>query len=455
MNTTNKNIERQIAEEICWLLQYASFKAYFAGGYVRDSILGIESNDIDIATSAPPKYSMPLLQAKGFSTKFVGESFGVVLAKKGDYEFEVATFRKDVNCDGRHPESVVFATAEEDAQRRDFTINALFYDPITREYHDFVGGMGDLNSHTIRFVGNPEQRIKEDYLRILRMLRFWSRGFNIDKQTLLAAQCFGNFLSMNVAPDRIMKEFKEKILPSGRASQFFRIMVEETPSIAYDVFPELLDLKDVPQNPVWHPEGDALEHTLRVVAKLEEGTKDPCVILAGVFHDLGKATQTRMNDEGKLTSLGHEHDSEDFTREIMLRQKWSNEDIDHVTWLVGNHMKLHFEGLSKSTLRKLMASPYFDDLLLLTRADDLGSNGDTSILDAYVERIKGIEVVSTRVLPKPLVTGNTLIGLGLKPSPLFKILLDAAMDRQLEGDITSEDEGVFFIKKALDEKTYE
>jgi poly(A) polymerase len=423
------------ATRICKLIQDNGYEAVLAGGCVRDHLMGVPFNDIDIATNADLDYLTPLLNSKGIQTKYVGKAFGVTLARVNGYEFEIARFRKDIDCDGRHPGHVEFCSMEEDALRRDFTINAIFHDPITDNYIDYVGGIKDLLHKKLRFVGNPEDRIREDYLRILRYVRFYNMGFHIDKCDLQIVESYAFELIKNVSAERIRIELMDKIFPTIRCM--------EKPFL---IFPNLMnaifglnDLKEVPQSPKWHPEGDVYFHTLLTVEKLlRNGCNAPLVILAGIFHDFGKKEKTKLID-GDWRSPGHELASEEIVREWMSSFKFSNDDIEYVTWLVRNHMKLHYPGLKKSSLKRIMIDGDINALLALTLADCQAASGDLTEYIKYNERVNEILSEGTFTRPPPLVTGRDLIQQGLKPGPMFKKLLDYAYDRQLdEESITKE-----------------
>jgi len=257
------------AEEICKTLFNAGFTAYFAGGWVRDKLLGNPSDDIDIATSAPPH----IIQQLFSKTIPVGIAFGVVIVVKEGLQFEVSTFRKDLPyVDGRHPEGIDFSTAEKDAQRRDFTVNGMFYDPLTQTVIDFVGGKEDLNRKIIRAIGNPHERFQEDRLRMIRAVRFASRlGFHLEENTASAIKAFAHDLLPSVSMERIWQElckmakyhhFDQSLISlhqlgllhvifpelqhissatlSERVSLFAHFPIE-TPTIAYllELFPEM------------------------------------------------------------------------------------------------------------------------------------------------------------------------------------------------------------------------
>jgi len=207
-------------ERIYHTLSHNGYKAYLAGGCVRDALLGLPANDLDLATDATPE-TIEKLFAK---TVAVGKAFGVILVVEDGISFEVATFRSDgAYSDGRHPEAVVFTTPEEDALRRDFTVNALFYDLNQGRVLDFVGGLSDLAAKKIKAVGDPEARFREDHLRIFRGLRFSAQlGFEIEAGTFAAIQNLSSLVK-SVSSERIHEE-TFKLLKSPQALKGLELM---------------------------------------------------------------------------------------------------------------------------------------------------------------------------------------------------------------------------------------
>ena len=238
---------------ICKILQNSGFDAVICGGCVRDMILQSPPKDIDIATSAEPDTVVKLMKRAKFQVKEVGKAFGVVLAKMGDDEFEIATFREDSKeSDGRRPNSVTFSSMEEDAKRRDLTINALFFDPISNTLHDFVGGKSDIDNKIVRFVGNPNERIEEDKLRMMRAVRFALKlGFEIDPATFEAIRLHAPEIAI-ISPERIHQEL-EKMFMIRKPSAMIDILLSS--GLLKEILPEVERLSRVPQDPKWHPEG--------------------------------------------------------------------------------------------------------------------------------------------------------------------------------------------------------
>jgi len=423
------------ATSLCKIIQQTGHQAVFAGGCVRDMLLNKLFNDIDIATDCPEDELIDILEHNQIKTKSVGKAFGVTLALVGNHLtghfFEIARFRKDINCDGRHPEQVHFCSMEEDALRRDFTVNAVFYDPAADKYYDFVNGIKDIKNKKLRFVGNPMLRIYEDYLRILRYVRFYAKGFKpIKKEKMIVDMCADELVHI-VSPERIRMELMNKLFPALNDTKVF----EEFPNLfdhIFDFYPS--QLSQTNQSPKWHPEGDVWTHTLGVVdCLLKNKLKTPLLILAAVFHDFGKVATTEFKHEDKdWHSFGHEKISADLAKDWMVKYKFSNEEIEYVHWLVLNHMKLHYPGLKKSTLKKMMHEGDMASLRALTFCDCMGACGDTAEYSKYEERIKAIMAEGRDTKPRPILTGHDLIIAGLKPGPQFGIILNKAYDHQLE-----------------------
>lgn len=433
------------AQSICCMLQQDGYQAVLAGGCVRDLLSNIKFSDIDIATDATPEQVIDTLSI--FQTKLVGEAFGVVLVRAFGLEYEIATFRSDVGIsDGRHPQSVKFCSMKEDAKRRDFSMNAIFYDPVSDEIHDFVGGMKDIENKLLRFVGNAQQRLKEDYLRALRYIRFSCKGFKlIDEEKNIVNNSLETVFE-KVSKERIILEIKKIFAINSIATVF--AFIDKFTNLIPVFFTEIENLKGIQQNPIYHPEGDVYNHTILVWNYLNGKSASFLCQLAGLFHDTGKLFCTQVT-AGKITSHGHETYSVAMAELWMKDYKFSNDDIDYVVGIIENHMKFHQPRMSKSTLRKLIVKPYFDDLLLHVEADIASSNQDFTILNDYKQRIE--EIRKQPVLPEKFITGADLITLGLKPSEQFGKIISDMYDLQLEGKIETKEQAVCFVRNYLNE----
>ncbi|MBN1515414.1 CCA tRNA nucleotidyltransferase, partial [Candidatus Sumerlaeota bacterium] len=273
------------AIEIIRVLQQAGHQALIVGGAARDMMMGIPPHDYDIATSARPEEVQKLFQ----QTYAVGAQFGVIIVVMDNRHFEVATFRSDgAYEDGRRPADVQYCGAREDAQRRDFTINALMYDPIADEWYDYVNGQQDLQDKRIRAIGNPIMRFEEDHLRILRAFRFCFRfGFKIEKETLAAIQRLAP-LTAAVSSERTSEELT-RIFTGPRPGEALWALKKF--GVLEHVLPEVAAMHGVPQPKEFHPEGDVLRHTcltLDATLQLPAGRRTPELAWSALLHDIGK-----------------------------------------------------------------------------------------------------------------------------------------------------------------------
>lgn len=407
-------------------------EALFAGGCVRDQLLGLTPKDWDIATSATPaqvRQAFPVTEA-------VGAAYGVVLVIHDGAAYEVATFRMDgPYSDGRRPESVRFASAEEDAKRRDFTVNGLFYDPDRAEVIDFVGGRADLEAKVLRAIGDPAARFGEDKLRVLRCARFACQlGFQIDPATWAAAKDHAQNLGP-LAWERIAVELV-KILQSRQPRRGLELWDEA--GLIRSLLPELLPMKGCTQPPDFHPEGDVWEHTLRVVQHIAEaGPPSRALALAGLLHDIAKPVCRTQED--RIRFHGHEVRGAEMAREVCRRLKLGNELTDAVCTLVADHLRLDpVKQMKLATLKRLLRRPDIHDLLALHRADCLGSHGGLDLYAFAVARKAELDAAegAAGLRPEPLIDGADLIAWGFTPGPLFREILEAVEEEQLEGNLT-------------------
>jgi poly(A) polymerase len=438
------------AIKIIQTLNEHGFSAYFAGGCVRDMLMGLEPHDIDIATSATPDEVEKVFPR----TIPVGKQFGVIVVLIGDEQFEVATFRTDGNyTDGRRPEGVTFSTPEEDAKRRDLTINGMFFNPLTNEVLDFVGGKEDIKNRTIRFIGNSHERIEEDRLRMLRAVRFGCKfGFDFNVDSLMLIE-YNAHRILDVSKERIKSEL-DKMLVLEKPSRAIKIL--HNIGILKYILPEVESLWGCEQSPNWHSEGDVFVHTMMVLDNTRKMTDDLVTLWAALLHDIGKPATSVRKEDGNISCHGHDKLGAEMALELMIRLKFSNEEKELITSIVRDHMRVgSVDIMKKSTIRKLVAQKHFDSLLKVFEADCISSiPAKKSIEDM---KLKGVMFIkdfisnpdNVRVLPKPFITGSHLIKLGMKPGPLFKEILNVIMDKQLEGEITSEEEGLSEVASLL------
>jgi tRNA nucleotidyltransferase/poly(A) polymerase len=431
------------ALDIIEILNINGFQTVLAGGAVRDLILGVEPNDWDIATEADPDRVADILSTNLFDIKEVGKSFGVVLARRGDQEFEIATFRTETGfTDGRHPDHVEFSNIVEDSHRRDLTINALFMD-MNGQILDFVNGLKDITNKTLRFVGDPNERIAEDKLRILRAIRFAVRfdTWILEWDTMVAIAKNSKEL-VGISAERITQEL-QKMIECHHPVLMMDLLVST--GLMEVILPEVAVLVGCTQNPKFHPEGDVFTHTKLVMEHLKDESFE--LQMAGMLHDIGKFDTWQLDELGDIRSHGHDHIGAFKAQLILERLKFSNEQTTHIVSLIRDHMKVHAGAdMKRSTLRRLIAQPHFVDLVKLGLADIEASNNHFDSIDFIIR--KAAEFGAETKLPDPLVTGKDLIDLGLKPGPNFKILLQAVMDLQLEGIITTKEEGLTQIREA-------
>lgn len=433
----------QAALEVINKLNKAGFQAVIAGGWVRDMLLSVESKDIDIATNAMPNHIEQLFE----NVKFVGRDFGVSLVKHLDEEFEVATFRKDgPYLDGRHPSSVEFCSMEEDAKRRDLTMNALFYDPFNNEVIDYVDGRSDIKHFSARFVGNPEDRIKEDYIRMLRIVRFANR-FKFHMAEFSFTALLNNAHLIAEAPaERVALEMN-KILEQCNSNVFMTLHVS---NLLKYILPELEEGIGCEQPPQFHPEGDVWIHTMLALDEVKKLDPSLELLWATLLHDIAKPRTQHWDDVDKRFRFNrHEQESAVLAEEILTRLRFSNAFQERVCNLVGSHMKFSMVCRMKTAkLKRFVFQPYFDEHLKLHTADCLSSHGDLDHRDFCAQKLLEFKAERPDVdseLPKPIVTGKLLIAGGMTPGPEFKNILEQCMDAQLEGTFSDIEGAISYI----------
>ena len=431
-------MEKQ-AIQIVETLKANGFQAVFAGGFVRDMLLSVSSGDIDIATDALPEQVESLFE----KTVAVGKSFGVIVVIVDGIEFEVCTFRNDGKySDNRHPESVEFSSIEEDAKRRDFTINGLFYDPIDGKLLDFVDGEKDLKAGIIRFIGDAEARISEDKLRILRGVRFALRfGFDLEESTYAAIKRNAKNILL-VSKERIRDEII-KMVKLDKPEKMFELLFDT--GLIHYVLPEIEKLKGVKQDPEWHPEGDVFCHTVKVMENLKGESLE--VLFAGMFHDIGKP-ETFEVINGRITNREHAKIGAKKTRDILEGLKFPNKFIEYVGELVYDHMRmLNVKGMKKSKQKRFFSQDNFSDLMALHIADEKGGFNDLSIIEKVNELI--LEYGEQSLKPEPLIDGRDLIGIGFCQGALIGQVKTEIYDMQLEGQINTKDEALEYARNKL------
>lgn len=430
---------RDAALHLARRLQSAGHEALFAGGCVRDRLLGREPKDYDIATSARPEEVVKLFPGSGE----VGAHFGVVIAKSHGHHIEIATFRTDGSYrDGRRPESVTFSTAEEDAQRRDFTINGLFENPETGAVIDHVGGLADLRAGVLRAIGDPAARFREDGLRLLRAVRFAAMlGFEINPATWTAV-CDHAGLLAKISPERIRDEFS-KILTSPRRRSGVETLVAS--GLMEFIVPEFLATIGCEQPPEWHPEGDVFIHTC-IMLEMLPADAPLTLCLAVLLHDIAKPPCQTFSD--RIRFNGHDAKGAEMAEIILRRLRYSNDTIAAVVPMVARHMQfMNVQQMRTAKLKRFMAEPTFPQEMELHRVDCGSSNGFTDNYDFLQE--KAVEFAAEPLIPPPLVTGKDLIKLGLKPGPRFKEILETLQTEQLEGRLAERDAALELLRSLV------
>ena len=431
---------KSAATDIARRLQEAGYTAYFAGGCVRDELLGLDPHDYDIATSAKPNEVQKLFP----HTQAVGAHFGVILVMEHGRAFEVATFRSDHEyIDGRRPEMVTFSTPEEDAARRDFTINGMFHDPVADRFIDFVGGQADLQSRTLRAIGDPVARFREDKLRLLRAVRFAARfSYEVDPATWGAIKSHAADIHA-VSTERIREELV-KILAHPNRLRGFDLLDQS--GLLKEILPEIEALKGCEQPAQFHPEGDVFVHT-RAMLEFLPPDAPANLALAVLFHDIGKPPTFRYHaDEDRIRFSGHDRVGASMTEKLMERLRFSRHDIDRVAEAVRQHMVFKdVQNMRTAKLKRFMAREGFDEELELHRVDCQSSHG---ALDNYdFLKAKAEEFANEPLIPPPLVTGHDLMALGWKPGPHFGPVLEAVQTAQLEGALTTTEEALAWVRQ--------
>jgi putative nucleotidyltransferase with HDIG domain len=492
---TEKSLRNQAAD-IVRRLQVAGFAAFWVGGCVRDFLLGRDPGDYDIATSALPEHIEKLFQR----TIAVGRNFGVIIVVEGGHQFQVATFRAEADYrDGRHPEHVTFGDARADASRRDFTVNGLFFDPVAEKLHDWVGGETDLRAKVIRTIGAPTKRFAEDHLRLLRAVRFAVQlDFEIERETFAALQANAPKIK-SISAERVREELIKLFLPSpgsegvislsspkggeGRSEEA-RLLKTETPltltlsplvprgerektpvqpsglraarglellresGLLEQILPELAATVHCEQSPDFHPEGSVFNHLL-LMFKQMPADADPLLPWAVLMHDIAKPlTASRDANTGSIHFYEHEKIGAEMAEEILERLRFPRKQIEAVAATVRHHMQFKDAlKMRKSTLRRLLMRETFPLELALHRLDCLGSHGRLDVYDFLVEQSRELEQ-QPEIRP-PLLTGDELIALGMRPGPELGALLAELREKQLQDELKTPAEARAWVKRRI------
>lgn len=431
-----------IAKNVVTQLRDSGHKAYCVGGCTRDMIMNIAPREYDIATSATPEEVTEIFE----HTVPVGASFGVILVLVGHYKFEVATFRKEESySDSRHPDKVTYSMdEEEDVLRRDFTINGMLYDPLKEEAIDYVGGMNDITDEIIRTIGDPYERFQEDKLRLMRAVRFASRyDFELEDETQSALIKHAPEI-IKVSEERIRDELV-KIISQKNPGAGLALLRES--GLLKHMLPEVDEMYGVEQPPEFHPEGDVFTHTCMVLDKIYENTEgrvSPELAMGGLLHDVGKPPTFSVSD--RIRFNGHDKVGAEMSKKICRRLKFSNKQTEIIYQLVREHLKFKdVFNMKKSTLKRFIGMPNFEEHLVLHLSDCLASHGSTDAYDFIMQKFEEFKDVDIK--PAPLIGGKELIEMGYEPGPIFSEILNFVEEAQLEGEITSRKEAEEIVSK--------
>jgi poly(A) polymerase len=439
---TSNEARRAFATEVVSRLRSEGFQSLWAGGCVRDLILGLEPSDYDVATDATPEQVMRLFR----KTVPVGVSFGVVrvIGPGTVGEVEVATFRSDgAYIDGRRPESVTFGSPRLDAERRDFTINGMFLDPLGGEILDYVGGRADLQAGILRAIGDPEARFGEDKLRLLRAVRFAARfGMAIEPKTRAAIVSMADQVKV-VSVERIAQELRRMLVHHSRSKAM---------NLAFDVgliaevLPPLARAKGLFQGKPAQPDGDLWDHLMLVLDLLPENPSFT-LAFAALLHDVGKP-ETKGLKNGRTTFHNHEQVGRGIADRLCRDLKLANAERERITWLVEYHQYLgEATKLREAKLKRILAEPGIDELLALHRADAIASTGDAKHVDYCEHYLR--EQPAGPINPPPLLNGHDLARHGLKPGPETKHQLEIVREAQLDRLVHSKKEALDWLDRQL------
>jgi poly(A) polymerase len=434
----NMSPMEKTAREIAKRVREHGHIAYFAGGCVRDMVRSLAPKDFDIATDATPEVVQKIFP----HTYAVGAHFGVVVVVESGMNFEVATFRADgAYVDHRHPVDVKFSSPEEDAKRRDFTINGMFFDPEKNQVIDFVGGRADIEAKVIRAIGKASERFEEDRLRMLRAVRFATvLGYEIDDQTWKALVATANSIN-DISAERIRDELVKIFLSPNRLRGWD--LLDQSGLLAV-VLPELEAMKGCLQPEQFHPEGDVFQHTRLMIELLPENVSVP-LVFAVLLHDVAKPVTSKVDETGRIRFNEHDRIGATMTEAIMERLRFSRAEIDAAVEMVRQHMV--FKDVPKmrvAKLKRFMARPTFEEELELHRVDCASSH---KMMDNYEFLLqKREEFANEPIIPPPLVRGDDLIAMGMKPGPKFGEILEAVETRQLEGALKDRDAALDWVR---------
>ena len=424
------------AREVLRRLRAAGHQAVLVGGCVRDLLLGGKPGDWDIATDAEPGKVMALFER----TVPVGERFGIVSVLLGDRSYEVARFRQEgLYLDGRRPDHIAPADLRQDAERRDFTVNGMFFDPFGEGLIDFVNGGRDLRDGLIRAIGDPVTRFAEDGLRTLRAVRFAARlDFRIDAATWAALLSAAPTIE-RISGERVRDELT-RIWTEGGARRGLELLFDA--GLLQCVLPEVAAMKGVPQPAAFHPEGDVWEHVKLMMASIDALVEPSPTLAWGVLlHDIGKPPtfQPAGAESSRIRFNGHDAKGAEMVEGIAHRLRFSNRDRERIRDLTAHHMRFrNVQDMRTSKLIRFLREEFFPELLELHRIDCQSSHGLLDLYEFCRQRLSEAAAGQVQVLrPEPLLTGQDLLAAGYEPGPQFGQILRWIEDEQLDGRLTT------------------
>jgi poly(A) polymerase len=443
--------QKKIALRVVSTLHNEGYEAFFAGGCVRDELMGRTPKDYDVATSARPDDVEALFP----KTVAIGKAFGVIAVIEDNLTVEVATFRKEQGSrDGRHPESVQFCAAKEDALRRDFTINGLFYDPLNDAIHDYVEGRADIKRERIAAIGNPTERFQEDHLRMLRAIRFaYTLDFSIDPETDAAIRTMAPLIN-RISAERIETELTRILTESSRPGDALRHL--HASGLLEQIIPEIGPMIGQEQPPQFHPEGDVFDHTVHMLNLLK---RDPApsdaytpreLAYAVLLHDVGKPPTAGIGPGADGTPRirfdGHAAIGAEMAEVILDRLRLPNKEQAHIVEAIRGHMRfIDVQHMKESKVRRMIGAETFGLELELHRLDCLGSHemmDNYDYLKAYITTM-----ANEPVLPEPWITGHDLLAMGISEGRLIGRILKEAYDAQMENRFPSRNELMEWIRQ--------
>ncbi|MFL2825693.1 MAG: CCA tRNA nucleotidyltransferase [Coraliomargaritaceae bacterium] len=450
--------QKSAVERVTQLFKEHGAEIYLVGGCVRDSLLGLSPKDIDIEVYQLPSKTIESILSKNFKIDTVGKNFGVYLLK--GYSIDISLPRKESKTGLKHTDFEIsgdpYMHPKDAALRRDFTINAISYDLVKEVLYDPYNGMDDLSNKHLRHISPA---FSEDPLRVLRAMQFIARfQLSVNPETLKLCQS----LNPNEIPkERIWEEWK-KLLLKGEAISLGLQFLADCQWLSF--FPELSALTQCEQDPEWHPEGTVWEHTKHCMDafaqnRIDDEWEDLIVGLATLCHDMGKPQTTVQGDDGRIRSPQHDVEGVAIAKAFLSRMTEQKKVFDEVLPLVSEHMRPHnlFTNNSGDSAIRRLANKVkrIDRLIRVFKADQLGRPpikvSEDPVSEWLLERSHQLELQASA--PKPIILGRHLIAENLKPSPLFKSLINECFEAQLDGIFDNETDGLTYLKSLLAKHT--